>query len=52
LNTIENIETLKPYIDLNSLLAVRVQQQSKADFITFVRQMAPSLVSDLRWVDI
>ena len=48
MNTIENIETLKPYIDLNSLLAVRVQQQSKADFITFVRQMAPSLVSDFK----
>ena len=48
MNTIENIETLKPYIDLNSLLAIRVQQQSKADFITFVRQMAPSLVSDFK----
>ena len=48
MNTIENIETLKPYIDLNSLLSVRVQQQSKSDFITFVRQMAPSLVSDFK----
>ena len=48
MNTIENIETLKPYIDLNSLLSVRVKQQSKADFITFVRKMAPSLVSDFK----
>ena len=48
MNTIENIETLKPYIDLNSLLSIRVQQQSKTDFITFVRQMAPSLVSDFK----
>jgi len=48
LDTIETIETLKPFIDLNSLLSTKVQQQSKTDFITFVRQMAPSIVSDFK----
>ena len=48
MNTIETIETLKPFIDLNSLLNTKVQQQSKTDFITFVRQMAPSIVSDFK----
>ena len=48
MDTIETIETLKPFIDLNSLLSTKVQQQSKTDFITFVRQMAPSIVSDFK----
>ena len=48
MNTTENIETLKPYLNLNSLLDIKVKQQSKADFLTFVRQMAPMLVSDFK----
>ena len=45
-NIQENI--LEPFINLNGLLQERVNQQSKADFLTFVRMMAPMLVSDWR----
>ena len=48
MDTIETIETLKPFLDLNNLLSTKVQQQSKTDFLTFVRQMAPMLVSDFK----
>ena len=40
----ENI--LNPFINLNSLLRLNVLQDTKADFLTFVRLMAPTLVSD------
>ena len=45
-NIQENI--LEPFINLKGLLQERVNQQSKADFLTFVRMMAPMLVSDWR----
>jgi len=40
---------INPYINtflLNSLLQHEVQEKSKADFLTFVRLMAPTLISD------
>ncbi len=44
----ENIETtyLNPFINLQGLLAEKINQQSKSDFLTFVRMVAPMLVSD------
>ena len=39
---------IEPYINLQGLLAQKVNQQSKSDFLTFVRMMAPMLVSDWR----
>jgi len=33
---------------LDNLLNLKVVQESKDDFITFVRQMAPMLVSDFK----
>ena len=44
--TIETIETISPLITLDGLLSQKVQQDSKADFLTFVKQTAPTLVSD------
>ena len=41
-------EYLQPFINLKGLLDQKVNQQSKTDFITFVRMMAPMLVSDWR----
>ena len=41
-NTIDN------YINLSSLLKARTYLEAKDDFLTFVRLMAPSLVSDWR----
>ena len=46
--TIETIETISPLITLDSLLSQKVQQDSNLNFITFVRKMAPTLVSDWR----
>ena len=40
----ENI--LNPFINLNNLLRLNVLQETKDDFLTFVRLMAPTLVSD------
>ena len=45
-NIQENI--LESFINLKSLLQERVNQQSKTDFLTFVRMIAPMLVSDWR----
>ena len=39
---------LDPYINLQGLLSQKVNEQSKTDFLTFVRMMAPMLVSDWR----
>jgi len=46
----ENIQenVLEPFINLKGLLQEKVNQQSKTDFLTFVRMMAPMLVSDWR----
>ena len=44
--TIETIETISPLITLDGLLSQKVLQDSKADFLTFVKQTAPTLVSD------
>ena len=45
-NTLDNI--LEPFINLKGLLQEKVNQQSKTDFLTFVRMLAPMLVSDWR----
>ena len=45
METIETTNTI-PYIDLYNHLHLKIQQDSKTDFITFVRKMAPTLVSD------
>tara|TARA_Y100000401_G_scaffold110341_1_gene107478 strand:- start:593 stop:2131 length:1539 start_codon:yes stop_codon:yes gene_type:complete len=44
----DNLEEtlLQPYINLQGLLSQKTNQQSKSDFLTFVRMMAPMLVSD------
>ena len=39
---------LDPFIQLKGLLSNKIQQESKKDFLTFVRMMAPSIVSDFR----
>ena len=41
-------EYLQPFINLKGLLEQKVNQQANTDFITFVRMMAPMLVSDWR----
>ena len=46
METINTIDTISDALNLNNLLSIKVQQQSKDDFLTFVRQMAPTLVSD------
>ena len=46
---IENTnEYLQPFINLKGLLEIKVNQEANSDFITFVRMMAPMLVSDWR----
>ena len=45
METIETIST-SPYINLNHYLDLKITQDSKLDFITFVRKIAPILVSD------
>ena len=49
-STMNNLEEspIEPYINLQGLLSQKVNQQSKSDFLTFVRMMAPMLVSDWR----
>ena len=42
----ENPNILLPFLELNNLLNITIEQESKRDFLTFVRLMAPSLVSD------
>ncbi len=39
---------LNSFINLKELLSYKVNRESKADFLTFVRLMAPSLVSDFK----
>ena len=41
-------EYLQPFINLKDLLDTKVNQESSSDFLTFVRMMAPMLVSDWR----
>ena len=43
-----NENYLEDFINLKGLLSQQVESNSKADFLTFVRLMAPSLVSDFR----
>ena len=45
METIETIDT-SPYLNLQSYLNLKIEQDSKTDFITFVRKIAPILVSD------
>ena len=39
---------LESFINLKGLLSQKVNNQSKSDFLTFVRLMAPSLVSGFK----
>ena len=39
---------LESFINLKGLLSQKVNQESKSDFLTFVRLMAPSLVSGFK----
>ena len=41
-------DSLVSLVNLNSLLATQVLENSKNDFLTFVRLVAPTLVSDWR----
>ena len=41
-------EYLQPFINLKGLLDNKVDQESRDDFLTFVRRIAPMLVSDWR----
>ena len=43
---LEQENLLNPFVSLNNLLRLSVLQDTKADFLTFVRLMAPTLVSD------
>ena len=43
---LEQENLLNPFISLDNLLRLSVLQDTKADFLTFVRLMAPTLVSD------
>ena len=36
------------YMELHQHLSEKVEAEAKIDFITFVRQMAPSIVSDFK----
>ncbi len=46
-NLLESTENyIEPYINLKNLLEFKVNSQSNNDFLTFVRMMAPMLVSD------
>ena len=40
--------TISSYLALNSLLSLSILQETKTDFLTFVRLMAPTLISDWR----
>jgi len=43
-----NETTLESFISLKGFLARKVEEQSKDDFLTFVKLMAPSIVSDFK----
>ena len=43
---IQQESVISPYIDLNNLLSISVLQETKTDFLTFVRLMAPTLITD------
>jgi len=40
------LNSIEPFINLKDLLEQKVNQQSNTDFLTFVRMLAPMLVSD------
>ena len=46
METIQTIDTISPYIHLDTLLQTKIKQKSKENFVTFVRTLAPTLVSD------
>ena len=46
METIQTIDTISPYIHLDTLLQTKIKQESKENFVTFVRTLAPTLVSD------
>ena len=43
---IQQEQQLSSYLDLNNLLNLSILQSTQTDFLTFVRLMAPILVSD------
>ena len=50
MNNLDNIEEnlLEPFLNLKGLLSQKVEEHSKDDFLTFVKLMAPSIVSDFK----
>ena len=48
MNEILTDNTLESFINLKGLLSQKVENQSKNDFLTFVKLMAPSIVSDFK----
>ena len=46
METIQTIDSISPYIHLDTLLQTKIKQESKENFVTFVRTLAPTLVSD------
>ena len=48
MNKILTDNTLESFINLKGLLSQKVENQSKNDFLTFVKLMAPSIVSDFK----
>ena len=48
MNKILTDDTLESFINLKGLLSQKVENQSKNDFLTFVKLMAPSIVSDFK----
>ena len=48
MNKLLNENVLESFINLKGLLSQKVEDQSKDDFLTFVKLMAPSIVSDFK----
>ena len=50
MNNLDNIEEnlLEPFLNLKGLLSQKVEYQSNENFLTFVKRMAPSIVSDFK----
>jgi len=46
INIEENL--LEPFLNLKGLLSQKVEYQSNENFLTFVKRMAPSIVSDFK----
>ena len=45
---IQQEQHISPYLDLSNLLSLSILQETKTDFLTFVRLIAPTLISEWR----